>query len=479
MGDRPFHFDLTQPTPKGHRLEKVDLGPAGRVLVSKGTHTLPQWDTAATFLAEADIVVGGVYSDEDFTIQHVADTSSQWKVNGSNIPAGTTITSTIPSTGGEILHDTSSQTVSNKAIDSSNTVVKGALPSDTVYETGVQTISEKVIDSTNTVVKQALPLDVVYQDGTQAIFDKTLDESNDVADGALTDNILKRNGASLSRDSLGFGSQVDNTYAVVNWESRDRQSNFLRFLGAGSGSGVDSGWSGIEFNWKSTDRWYLHTRPGGTLVLSRTTGFPNDHQDVGSPRFQFIQGGGVRVYHVGSGFHSHVTPATLTANHTFNLPDKGGTALVEGDVEAVQQSYNDHSVFYYRLQTQSLTSGTSHVILFNALVRDHNGNYNTSTGTYTAPLDGLYSYSFACDLPAGSYNAFIDVTATGLGTIGRTRFNQTNSGGPNSATASLTIPLNANDELRFRVRQDTGGTISLNGGVAATYMSVAYLGPLS
>ena len=42
----------------------------------------------------------------------------------------------------------------------------------------------------------------------------------------------------------------------------------------------------------------------------------------------------------------------------------------------------------------NLSTGTDHTVVFNTEIFDQNGDYNTSTGEFTAPVTGKYQFSF-------------------------------------------------------------------------------------
>ena len=132
-------------------------------------------------------------SDADLRIYNETDNSRIIAFNSGNISSNTTQILFSPDSSGTILLETNTATISNKIIDSSNTIDSSALPGDTVNETSTQTLSNKTLDGTNTVSSDALPGDTVYEGDVQNLTNKTLDGTNTVNKGALPSDVVYEN----------------------------------------------------------------------------------------------------------------------------------------------------------------------------------------------------------------------------------------------------------------------------------------------
>jgi hypothetical protein len=276
-------------------------------------------------LVEAD----NTFLDGVFTIENTQDTTKKAMVDASGISTDTTRTYALPDMNGAFALTDGAQTISDKTLDSSNTVVKGALPSDTVYETGAQTISDKTLDASNTVAAGALPLDVVYETGSQTISDKNLDNSNTVADGALSNNVVKRNGDSWNLQSLGL-TTVGNITDFVTLPASSSINRFFRFRSAGSTRGR----AGIHLSEFDNTNYHLFTADG-EYQITFTNSLPSTWDDLANAARVFTIGGGDRRTRLHQ-FSNDANYAewdvnALTAPRVLAAPDLAGTfALTDG-----------------------------------------------------------------------------------------------------------------------------------------------------
>ena len=92
--------------------------------------------------------------------------------------------------------------------------------------------------------------------------------------------------------------------------------------------------------------------------------------------------------------------------------------------------------------TNGMSGNASGTLVFNNVILDDGGNYNTSNGRYTAPSDGKYIFFFHA-LSAGSgSNIYFEVNGSTLGGMGA-QWGYTHSGAdPDTVTAILNLSQN-------------------------------------
>jgi hypothetical protein len=126
-------------------------------------------------------------------------------------------------------------------------------------------------------------------------------------------------------------------------------------------------------------------------------------------------------------------------NYQLSLSNGGGTASI-GQIIAFRAGI---------ASTVNLPDKTPVNIVFNQVTGVYytDGNYNSSSGTFTAPFNGIYSFSVFINLPSLSsviINLFGDPYETIIG--------PTDSGG--SFRGTLTMKLNKGDEVNASVMQN-------------------------
>ena len=134
-------------------------------------------------------------------------------------------------------------------------------------------------------------------------------------------------------------------------------------------------------------------------------------------------------------------------NYQLSLSNGGGTASL-GQIIAFRAGI---------ASTVNLPNNTPVNIVFNQVTGVYytDGNYNSSSGSFTAPFNGIYSFSVFINLPIVSsviINLFGDPYETIIG--------PTNSGG--SFRGTLTMKLNKGDEVNASVLQNNGYAIPFN-----------------
>jgi hypothetical protein len=140
------------------------------------------------------------------------------------------------------------------------------------------------------------------------------------------------------------------------------------------------------------------------------------------------------------------------------------------DLDGYSYPAQDCHVETYRDSTQSIATNTYVDVIFDDESIDEGGDYDNSTGIFTAPSAGYYMVSWAIFLDDASFAtgeyAFSllsknNSTASGSSWRGEfTEVNNTNTTYLNSV-GSLPIKLAANDTLRIKVYHVQGGAVNL------------------
>lgn len=155
-----------------------------------------------------------------------------------------------------------------------------------------------------------------------------------------------------------------------------------------------------------------------------------------------------------------VSPAKLTVNGSggFTLPTSAGNAVVADSSGRVTKPYQPAFRATGDNNSQSLTSSTATVVIFDATETNIGNNYNTSNGRFTAPIAGFYHFSASILVTKGSSTridcSFIKNGGNWLAAEcqGLTTTN-TNS----TVTNSVDGYLNAGDYIQVETRiNDTG-----------------------
>ena len=96
----------------------------------------------------------------------------------------------------------------------------------------------------------------------------------------------------------------------------------------------------------------------------------------------------------GTGTLTISAPNTNT-DRTLTLPDGAGEILTNASTITYSQVTENIPVFMaYNSSTQTISSWTQTKLNFDSEDSDPDGLWNTSTSTFTAPVDGIYSFHF-------------------------------------------------------------------------------------
>jgi hypothetical protein len=130
--------------------------------------------------------------------------------------------------------------------------------------------------------------------------------------------------------------------------------------------------------------------------------------------------------------------------------------------------------------SSTINADTTHTIVSDSEIIDRNGDYNTSNGTFTAPVTGLYHLSISIQI--GNYDHDNNYSAIFINTSNR-RFtpwllggNQLDSSGSFYLTGSAIADMDANDTATFQFRHDQGASSQVTVNQEYTFVGGFLLG---
>ena len=128
--------------------------------------------------------------------------------------------------------------------------------------------------------------------------------------------------------------------------------------------------------------------------------------------------------------------------------------------------------FWARLNAdQSISTDTPTTLVCDTELYDHGDNYSTSTGIFTVPSDGIYSFSATCEWESALGDGkrhYIQIVVNGdSGPWVGTQDHYTGSASeiPIDTASVAALYLYAGDTVKVRVYQHSGGTVDVNLGL--------------
>lgn len=154
----------------------------------------------------------------------------------------------------------------------------------------------------------------------------------------------------------------------------------------------------------------------------------------------------------------------------------GATTPAAGSFTTLNASGND-ALFYQTTNAQSIPPATPTTVTTWTAVFDRlNTNFNSTTGTFTAPVSGYYQVS--CQLQwapaAGIVGSFVGVQIVANGTavaLGQTWEQATGTTYLTSAATAL-VRLTAGQTIVIQAYQTSGSTRALTSNAAQNYLSI-------
>lgn len=194
-----------------------------------------------------------------------------------------------------------------------------------------------------------------------------------------------------------------------------------------------------------------------------------------------IDGGTISAISIGAGAALNAYTSTINSSNT-NAITGAGTLNYSGLVCSNSSEINTTTTTStyaqlgsYRAQkqpaflgylnaTQSNVTGdgTTYTVPFNAELYDQASNFNTGTGTFTAPITGKYQLSTSVLITGGTAMTAIDLYITTTSKNYRTRFNLAAGAAVTnySPTLSVVASMSAGDTAIVRIAtNDSGGKI--------------------
>jgi hypothetical protein len=144
-----------------------------------------------------------------------------------------------------------------------------------------------------------------------------------------------------------------------------------------------------------------------------------------------------------------------------NIPieiSKGGTNLT---TQTYFQAYQSTSKNF-------TCNSTTEKVIFDTAIVNVGAAYNTSTGVFTAPATGFYSFCadlYFSSVGAGTTNVLMSIK----GSVNSFRVNQqVTTGGTVVCTASFNLQMTANDTIYVQPFEDGAGTFTIYGAAPSS-----------
>mgnify|MGYP003147050004 CR=1 FL=1 len=181
---------------------------------------------------------------------------------------------------------------------------------------------------------------------------------------------------------------------------------------------------------------------------------------------------------VGTGDNVQFTNITATGAFTSLGIDDNATSnaiTISSDEEVTMPSQPSFRVTLAAQAANVTGNGTVYTVVWNTETWDIGGNFNNSTGVFTAPITGKYFFTTHCYMSgAGSAPTYGDIQfVTSNRTHTHRMWDVGNSGGPGGMTFSILADLDASDTCYVTVAVGGIGadTIDIEGGDTLSWFS--------
>ena len=213
-----------------------------------------------------------------------------------------------------------------------------------------------------------------------------------------------------------------------------------------------------------------------TIIIDGTTGVPVSPV---TGTLAVLNGGTGVTTSTGSGANVLGTSPTITTPTISSLSSASATALTLQSAGTTAITVDTSQRIITPYQTAFIAKGlaaqttytANQVVVFNSAPYNVGSGYSTSTGKFTAPVAGLYSFTFQIYLNPGNTNAPLAIYVNGVMEI----FSLQNVAIAGIGLATL-ISLAASDYVEVRVRNTAGATATIFNGADHTQFTGYLLG---
>lgn len=232
----------------------------------------------------------------------------------------------------------------------------------------------------------------------------------------------------------------------------------------------DIGWTATAENWAYSS-WNSATNVAVITVPSNAT----TKYSVGMlVRFSQSTGGTKygRILSVASTSLTVWMPGYTFNNETVSTPVYSALAQPYG-APADLSTANPYRFSAYKSASSTISDTTATDVVFNTEYYDKNANYNSTTGVFTAPVTGLYQFSFLVTLMGNGtgtnmmWDSYAELVKNGSSYV-NVRMNQYDNGYQNIIGLHWTgeLELTAGDTIKVRAYGDTanGTAPNVSGG---------------